>query len=317
MDNKEQYKKLCEEDKSIPLFAQYWWMDAVCPTEQWNILLAREQGIITGALPYHFREKYGFCCIIQPQLTQYNSVWINPRDRDSNPAGSSDEKKIFKELIDQLEQLKLSFYQQCFHHNFTNWLPFYWRGFKQTTRYTYVIENIKNPDEVYNNFSPAKKRQIKKCRDILVTDRNMTAKEFYAHHKKSLEGHGAVIEYSYDLFACVFEAAQAREAGQIFSVKDAEGNIHACLFAVWDKHSAYNLLYSIDPRYASSGASTLIVWEAIKYLSDKTGCFDFEGSMIESVENSYRQFGTTRISYSLIEKYYSTLFKALFALKKR
>jgi len=48
-----------------------------------------------------------------------------------------------------------------------------------------------------------------------------------------------------------------------------------------------------------------VIWEAIKFLVNKTRSFDFEGSMVEGIENSYRQFATTQKPYFLIEKYYS------------
>lgn len=38
-------------------------------------------------------------------------------------------------FIDNLP--KFDYFNMNFHYSITNWLPFYWRGFKQTTRYTY------------------------------------------------------------------------------------------------------------------------------------------------------------------------------------
>ena len=100
-----------------------------------------------------------------------------------------------------------------------------------------------------------------------------------------------------------------------FNAKE-DVTLHVSLFVVWDKASAYALLYSISKKYASSGASTLVIWEAIKFLVNKTKSFDFEGSMAESIENSYRQFATMQKSYFLIEKYYSRTFKLLFRFYK-
>jgi len=44
--------------------------------------------------------------------------------------------------------------------------------------------------------------------------------------------------------------------------------------------------------------------------------FDFEGSMDENVENSFKQFGTEQVPYFRIIKEKSQLFKALLALRK-
>lgn len=316
MTAKEQYRDLCKEENSIPLFCQDWWMDAVC-MDEWDVLLVEEKGQIVGALPYHLRKKFGFRCIVQPQLTQYNGIWIRKKQVTADYERISYEKKVFNKLIKQLEKLGLSFYQQCFHMSITNWLPFYWNGFKATTRYTYAINSIGNPEKVFSRFSPAKQRQVRKCEDKLHLSLDMRPDEFYSHHKQSLQERGEVISYSYELFQRIYKAAQNNNAGQIFAIKDDEGEIHSCLFVVWDKASAYTLLYSISPKHASSGASTLVIWEAIKFLVNKTKSFDFEGGMIEGVENSYRQFATMQKSYFLIEKYYSRLFKILFSIYKR
>lgn len=316
MTAKERYRELCMEEKNIPLFCRDWWMDAVC-FDHWDVFLAEEKGEIVGALPYHLKKKLGFRCVLQPQLTQYNGIWLKKRQTESEHARLSYEKKVFNQLIEQLEQLNLSFYQQCFHMSINNWLPFYWKGFRQTTRYTYLISSIGNPEKVFARFSPAKQRQIRKCEGKLHLSMEMRPDEFYSHHKQSLKERGEEISYSYELFLRIYKATQKQNAGQLFSIKDSEGNIHAALFTVWDHTSAYTLLYSISPKHASSGASTLIIWEAIKHLVHKTRNFDFEGSMVEGIENSYRQFGTVQKPYFQIEKSYSRLFSLLFSLYKR
>ncbi len=316
MTDKERYRELCKEEKSIPLFCQDWWMDAVCPNE-WDVLLTEEKGEIVGALPYHLRKKFGFRCVVQPQLTQYNGIWIKRDPVTVDNIRLSNEKKVFNELITQLEHLELSFYQQCFHLSITNWLPFYWRGYKQTTRYTYLINNIANPKSIFSRFSPAKQRQIRKSEGKLHLSLDMKPDEFYNHHKQTLKKRGNEISYPYELFFHVYKAAQEHNAGQLFAIKDGKETIHSCLFTVWDNASAYALLYSIAPEYASSGASTLVIWEAIKFLANKTRDFDFEGSMVEGIENSYRQFGTIQKPYLRIEKYYSWFFKLLYSIYYR
>lgn len=316
MTDKEQYRELCKEEKSIPLFCQDWWMDAVCLND-WDVLLVKEKDQIIGALPYHLRTKLGFKCIIQPQLTQHNGVWIRSQRSIAEYARLSYEKRVFNELINQLEALHLSFYQQCFHYSMTNWLPFYWRGYQQTTRYTYLISGIGNPQKVFNNFSSAKQRQIRKCESKLHLCLEMSADEFYSFHKQSLQEKGEEISYSFELFQRLYKACKKRDAGQLFAIKDDNETIHSCLFTVWSQTSAYALLYSISPEYASSGASTLVIWEAIKHLSGKTKNFDFEGSMIEGVENSYRQLGTTQKGYFEIKKHYSKRFKMLWKVFRK
>jgi len=59
-----------------------------------------------------------------------------------------------------------------------------------------------------------------------------------------------------------------------------------------------------DPEFRNSSAASLLVYSAIKYLHehDLADKFDFEGSMIFSVEKSFRYFGATQTPYFQIWK---------------
>jgi hypothetical protein len=70
----------------------------------------------------------------------------------------------------------------------------------------------------------------------------------------------------------------------------------------------YYLIPCYAPAYKDSGASALLVLEAIKLARQKGVAFDFEGSMIRGVANHYKQFGSTRTLYYGVEKYYKWYF---------
>ena len=74
---------------------------------------------------------------------------------------------------------------------------------------------------------------------------------------------------------------------------------------VWNKECAYDLISTLDPDYRASGASSMLVYEMIKFLSGEgVKVFDFEGSMIPGVEESFRHFGAKQTPYFLIWKNY-------------
>ena len=91
---------------------------------------------------------------------------------------------------------------------------------------------------------------------------------------------------------------------QVISICNADNEVLAAAFLVWDNHNMYYLIPCYAPAYRDSGASALLVLEAIK-LARKLGVhFDFEGSMIRGVAQHYKQFGSTATTYYSIEKYY-------------
>lgn len=86
------------------------------------------------------------------------------------------------EMIEQIKDLKIGYYNQNFHYSISNWLPFYWKGFRQTTRYTYVIEDISDIENVFKNFDYSKKKNINKARKTVRIKYDLSAQEFYEHH---------------------------------------------------------------------------------------------------------------------------------------
>lgn len=203
------------------------------------------------------------------------------------------------EIIDQLQALNVDYYSQNFHYSVTNWQPFYWKGFVQTTRYTYVIPNINtiNLNDLFSKFSRAKRRNIKRSESVLDIKMGLGAQEFYNHHRMTLEKQGEIISYSFDTFKRIYEAAVKRGYGQTIYAVDNNQEIHSALFVIWDENSAYDLISTIDPDFRDSGSASLLTREIIKYVSTKTTRFDFEGSMIEGVANSFRQFATIQKPY--------------------
>ena len=55
-----------------------------------------------------------------------------------------------------------------------------------------------------------------------------------------------------------------------------------------------------DPEFRNSGAASLLIWEGIKFAHNHSEIFDFEGSMIESIERFFRGFGAVpRVYYNV------------------
>lgn len=307
MTNKEIYKKLCDE-YPIPLFSQYWWMDIVCKKGIWDVFLFCENDKVLASMPYMLLKKWSFKYILQPPLTQTNGIWINYPEKLTTEEKYRLENRVSEYFIRQLDALRVSFFSQCFHYSFTNWQQFYWNKFKQTTRYTFVLNNINDPELLENEFSYAKRKQIKKSQNLFL-NMQLTPAAFYSFHCKTLAQKGKTNLIEKELFISLCETAVQRNQGVIIALEDAEKNLHAALFVVWDEESAYNLVSAIDTEFASSGASTRVVLEAVKSLSGKTKRFDFEGSMIEGVAKSFAQFGAIQTPYFEISKFRSVWFE--------
>ncbi len=302
MTNKQKYREFCKNELDIPVFSKDWWLDAVSVNGEWDVALVEKGDKIVASMPYYFTKENKNILISMPFLTQTMGPYIKYPENQKHYKKLSWEKELMSNLIDQLPSF--IFFRQAFHHKITNWLPFYWKGFFSSIRYTYIINNLKSKrdDEILKDFTNAKRRDIKKASNIVQVKFDLSFEEFYKHHQTSLGKSGDKVAYSYEVFKNIYENSYKNNSGKSLYCIDEDGNIHSALFIVWDKNSTYALVTSLDPDFRSSGSLSLLFYEAIKLGREHSEVFDFEGSMIEYAEHSYRQFGGIQTPFMQIYK---------------
>lgn len=309
----EKYKQFCETNP-IPLFSQYWWLDAVCGKDNWDVILIEKGQEILASMPYYFEKKAIFDTVFMPPLTQSMGPFLRYEHNFTANKKISYEKKIFNQIIDQIP--KKAFFFQNFHYSVSNWLPFYWRGYKQSSYYTYLIEGIQDHEQVLKNFSSSKRAEVKKgIKHQLSMVDDIDADTLYAHHQATLAEKGQKIVYTKAVLTAMVQEAQTRNKGRVVGIKTKEGELLCCMLLMWDDKSAYNLITSINNASRAFGAASLMFYEAIKYSAPFVDVFDFEGSMVEGIENSYRQFGTKQVPYFRITKANNIILKIAEALR--
>ncbi len=314
LKDKDEYRAFCSDEINMPIFSKDWWLDAVSGRDNWDVILVKKNNNIIASMPFIKTVSKGFSLIIMPTLTQTLGPYIKYPNNQNEAKRLSFEKVIMDELITKLPDFDV--FNQNFNYSITNWLPFYWNSFEQTTKYTYVINNIKDIDVVVANFDRSKKKNIKKAEKTVKIKYDLSAKDFYDNHSMTLKKQGADISYSFELFNSLYKSSYENDSGKIIYAIDEKDFIHGALFIVWDGNSAYDLISTIDPDTRNCGAASLLIQEAIRFVADKTNKFDFEGSMIENVENSFRKFGAVQTPYFSISKTNSKLIHIMRIIKK-
>ncbi|SDJ09900.1 GNAT family N-acetyltransferase [Billgrantia gudaonensis] len=309
---KEIYRKLCESEPSIPLFSQAWWLDAVAG-DQWDVVLATKKQQVIGALPYVLRKRRGFRLLSQPILTQTLGPWVRPTHK-SYPKQLAYEKDVLGELADQLPNY--DHYAQNWHCDRQNWLPFYWRGFKQTTRYTYRLDLKADKEQLWKGMQQNIRSDIRKAKDRVGVDvREGTLEEFMALNRMVFKRQNRTVPYTSKLVSGLDTAVSARNARDCLVAVDREGNLHAGAYIVRGGNTAYYLMGGGNPELRNSGATSLVLWEAICRQPETVEVFDFEGSMIEPIERFFRAFGAIQTPYFHVSRSNSKLFKLLITLR--
>jgi len=147
-----------------PAFFQPWWLEAVSPG-RWDYVVARRGEEVAAVLPYTFKIRMNRWRLIEmPPLTPYLGPWL--RASSAKYANRlSEEKELMTELVEGLPLFAI-FHQQ-FHPRITNWLPFYWKGFQQTTQYTYRVEEARDSDRLWAELRENIRTDIKKSEKLV------------------------------------------------------------------------------------------------------------------------------------------------------
>ena len=297
MEQKEKYKNLCENN-SIPLFAQYYWLDSICENN-WDVIIIEENGEVLGTMPYMITYEDGEKIVQKIPLTQNNGIHFFYREK----LKKSDKKISFTDLIiDEIEKLGLKRYRQYFHYSFTNWLPFYWRGYSQTTRYTYIIDKEISEEEVWHNFNGNIRTSVNKAKRILNIKEEIEYEEFYKLVEKTYLRQDLKIPFDIETLKRIYKNLNSHNALKTLYAVDEQNNIHAAALFCSDKESVYYLMSGSDEKFRDSQALTLLIYEGILYAKSMNKKFDFEGSMKKNIEVSFRRFGAIQKPYFDISK---------------
>ncbi|MBE2206597.1 MAG: GNAT family N-acetyltransferase [Saprospiraceae bacterium] len=295
MTPKERYRAWAAATAELPLCFQPWYLDAVTEGGVWDVALLESNGAVVGVWPYFLKHKFGLPYITMPHFIKWMGPWLSP-----DPARRlGDAYEIVEKLRLQLPKtFKISI--DC-HPDFQNWLPLYWAGFRQTTRYTYTLDLSGDYEAGFNRNM---RRNIKKAEAELAVSTEGAFDEFYRLNRLSFQRQGKEPTYSRTLLERHIHSLQQNQSVQIFFARDAQKRLHSTAALTWDTGRAYYHLSGDDPELRNSGAGILLVKHAMQWAARElqVPVFDFEGSMMPQVEAIRRQFGAEPMPYHRVWK---------------
>jgi hypothetical protein len=310
MSNSKALYRDFSEKASLPLQLLPWWWDAICE-DSWDVVLAKEEnGEIIGALPYQVKRKSGFKVMTPPPFTTYNGPYVKyPADKTlKEPGKIAFQKKVYQSLIEKLP--KTAFTAFHFHPESGSWLPFYWKGFQQTSRYTYLLDMNQALEEIEAQFKQSVRTDLRKSADQIQIKESKDVKILYQLANSSFHRQGMQIPYSLEKLERLFKSLEKHKAGKIWLAIDKENQKpHAALMVAWDDTKAHALVSGQDLDFKSSPAIYSLFSHAIHYLHGKVSVLDLEGSMIENVEHFLRGFGGNLTPYHRVTKFGNSFFK--------
>jgi len=278
------------------IFCRSWWLTAVGDV---RVLACFSGNEIIAGIPLYFERHFGIPVCTMPKLTQTWGVVIQPLEGKTHAAAVR-ETRILRAFAAQLARYKLFF--QAFHPSLTNWLPFYWSGFRQTTRFTNVLDDLSDMDRVWQGMSESTRRKIKKGERAGLNVVPCGIEEVYKCECQSFLHQGTRPSHSESLLRNLYGSAKDNDSGACFAVVDREGTTCSAWFLVWDRNRAYDLVGGIDRELKNHGANAFGRWDAIRFIAPRSRVFDFAGSVVEGIERFNRSFGAKQVPYNYLMK---------------
>ncbi len=314
--NKLDYIELCQTEQTIPIFMQNGWLDAVITEgSSWQVVLSKDKkGQIIGALTFQMKQKWGLTILSESPLSPFCGIWLKKMETSKQHEQYHIVKKILAELIQQLPSFHFANFR--FSTTLTDWQPFFWAGFHQTTRYTYHLD-LKKTDNLFSNFKHHTQRNIRKAEQHFHITHSDDLDKFLVINNLTFERQNLKSPIPYSIWQNVDAFLKKNNLRKLYFASNTEGGIEAVIYIVFDKKTAYYLAGGTTDMGRKQGATYLLLAQAIQDAKEKgLDIFDFEGSMLKGVESFFRGFNPTLTPYFKVWKYRNRFLSLLDLLRK-
>ncbi len=292
-DRYSEWNVFVDQSPQGDVFCYSWWLEAITKSHFKILVIIEKDEIVAGIpLAYDAQNK-----INEPPLTRTLGVLYKIQERLTRHDRYSNQRKWVSALLEHFP--RDNFVQMCMHHNFTDWLPFRWKGFNQTTRYTYLIHyQNKSLTDLWHNLNMGRKNSITRAnKNNICIEATDDLALLYHFECLSYERQGLKFKLPYEDLKLLDDAIIKNGNRLILKAIDKLNQVHAMIYIVYNSRSAYELLSGSDTKLRKLGGHTLVLWEAVKFFIDKVEYFNFGGSNIKAIEEHVRGFGGVQTPY--------------------
>jgi Acetyltransferase (GNAT) domain len=282
------------------LFEEPYWLDAVAPN-QWKAAELHQDGKLIGRLPYVIKKKLGLTSIGPTHYTNWLSPWVRPSG-GKQASELSHQHQVLGELIKQLPRAEKSIISAA--PEYTNMMAFHWAGFKLRFGYTHRLRvQEMSETQLWNGLRSQTRSAIRKAEKLVTIRTDCSVEDFTKVLLKTFGRQGINVDYAIEPLKRIDDVMKARGQRTIFSALDAEGNIHAAVYVVFDNRHTFYLAGGGDPAFRQSNGHALAMWSAILASRERAPVFDFVGSMVPNIEYFARGFGPIQVPRLMAEKF--------------
>jgi hypothetical protein len=283
------WNEFVDESPEGSIYGKSWYLDAL--QSKYKILVTiNDKEIYAGIV----LTKNEIGTYSNPLLCKYLGIFYKRLDGNKQK-NESKRVQLAKELIEEMKGIKT--FDYTFHPNYKNWLPFYWAGFKQTTKYSYRLDLNKDINELYKNFHKDHRYEIRKAEDSGVKlSYQYNFESFYQLIDYTFKSQGSSAPFNRMILENYINELQKQKSIMFINSQD-EKEITATLACVYDNNTAFLILNGSNDIGRKKGHNTFLIFQTLNFFIGKVNVFDFEGSMIKGIESFYRKFGGDFVEY--------------------
>lgn len=254
-----------------------------------------------GAFYIYVEKKAGITRYRSAPYTPHCGLFFTNPSKNRSSINSFN-KDVIEHIVDYLNSKKPSLLTLAFPTKFNDMQFFNWSGYKVVPNYTYQIDLNQSVEDITKEFDSKNRNVISRVEKEGHSISDSCDKEtLYNFLNTALAGAGAKV-YPQFLKTIICNYSNP-DNSFVFVLKNKEGHISSAVMCIYDKHASYYLLAGNNRDHMINGANNLLVQKSI-IKAKELGCkvFDFEGSMIKSVEKFFRSFGGQIVPYYTVNK---------------
>jgi len=312
VDEYEKWDNFVDESPQGTVFHKSYWLKA--SGKRFKIYGCFKGGNLVAGFPIVSRLRFGIKCGVHPYLTPYLGILFK-ENKTKYISRMSEEKNMSRVIAKKIKEDfgKINF---SFSPLIVDLQPFIWEGFSSSVKYTYLL-NLTDLEKVWEDMGDSRRNDIRRAeKDKISIELSDNFEKTFALVEKTFQRQKIKPTFRADALT-YNEVLKHRKQCQAFLAKDKKGDNIAVVYIVWDSKRSYYLLGGYDPKKRHHGVSALAMWEAIKFTKERLGLneFDFEGSMIQPVEQYFRKFGGKLTPYYSVA-WIKPFLKVILSLKK-
>lgn len=294
--NTDQWDTFILQSPQGSVYATTAWLDLVAPG--WSAIVVDGHQGWQAVFPLTIVKKAYGNILVPPPFCQHLGPVLRAEENVREVTRNEVQCEIMRKIAATVPE-SLSFVQAGCAPGTGALIPWHWAGYRLSIRYTYRLSLLPDTDMLMDGLHSKKRNSIRKGMQhpgSVVDGLSIVAlRESFTHAHYLSAGQKELLIQLSDAMV------PNRKMFQLTAYSDSGSPAGTILVALW-KNTAY-LVYQQWISSEQRGIMDYLIWEGI-ILARSLGAttFDFEGSMLESVEKFFREFGGAATAYAVVER---------------